>query len=299
MKQAPIIPLLKFENAGLPFKIQSLKSAGEEQDELSESPHSHNYYEMTWIVNGQGTLHVDLQEYTIENNMFFCLRPNQAHKFQTSPNSEGYVLSFTEGFFNMAEHEFDWTIQASMFQLFSKSQVIRIQNEMEPDLIAITQKMVKEFENLYSFRAQLLKRYFRIFLIYLTRQFEDSLQPLKQNREMELVNSFLGMLEKEFKEKKMVADYAMQLSVTPNYLNGIVKRNTNYSAGQLIRQRVVLEAKRMARYSDAGMKEIAYSLGFSDSGHFSKFFKAVSGMNFSDFKKEGLTVSMEESLGRA
>jgi hypothetical protein len=41
----------------------------------------------------------------------------------------------------------------------------------------------------------------------------------------------------------------------PNYLNRIVKKNTGFSAGHHIRQRVVLEAKRMGRYSDAGMKE--------------------------------------------
>ena len=97
----------------------------------------------------------------------------------------------------------------------------------------------------------------------------------------------------------MVADYASQLLVTPNYLNGIVKKNTGQSAGHLIRKRVVLEAKRMARYSDAGMKEIAYYLGFSDSGHFSKFFKTVSGMNFTDFKKGELHIPGFTHLGQA
>ena len=76
------------------------------------------------------------------------------------------------------------------------------------------------------------------------------------------------------------------LSVTPNYLNEVVKKNTGRTAGHHIRQRVALEAKRMGRYSDIAMKEIAYNLGFSDCGHFSKFFKTATGVNFSDFKKE-------------
>ncbi len=298
MKQAQIIPLLRFGNGGLPFKIQTITGFIEEQDEKNESPHSHNYYEMIWMITGKGKLYVDMQEYAIENNMFFCLRPSQAHQFQTDSNAEGFVFSFTDSFFNMAEHEFDWACQASLFQLFSQSQVIRIQNEMEADMKEIVLKMIKEFDSQYSFRTQLLRRYFKIFLIYLTRQFEESIQAVKQTRETELVKSFMDLLEKNFKEKKMVAEYAAQLSVTPNYLNGIVKKNTGFSAGHLIRQRVVLEAKRMGRYSDAGMKEIAYSLGFSDSGHFSKFFKAVSGINFTDFKKEGLLISLT-TLGRA
>ena len=33
------------------------------------------------------------------------------------------------------------------------------------------------------------------------------------------------------------------------------------------------------------MKEIAYGLGFSDDTHFSKFFKNISGTNFTSFRK--------------
>src|SRR5215468_9441416 len=104
--------------------------------------------------------------------------------------------------------------------------------------------MIKEVNNEYSFKTQILRRYFKIFLIYIKRQLAQPAQEMRQTREMELVKSFMEMLDKTFKEKKMVADYASQLSVTPNYLNGIVKKNTGYSAGHLIRQRVVLEAKR-------------------------------------------------------
>jgi AraC-like DNA-binding protein len=83
----------------------------------------------------------------------------------------------------------------------------------------------------------------------------------------------------------MVADYAAGFAVTPNYLNEIIKKSSGIPASEHIKQRVVLEAKRLAAYSDASMKEIAYSLGFDDVAHFSKYFKNVTGINFSDFKK--------------
>jgi AraC family transcriptional regulator, transcriptional activator of pobA len=34
------------------------------------------------------------------------------------------------------------------------------------------------------------------------------------------------------------------------------------------------------------MKEIAYSLGFDNLAHFSKYFKTNSGINFTDFKRQ-------------
>ncbi len=49
---------------------------------------------------------------------------------------------------------------------------------------------------------------------------------------------------------------------------------------------MVQEAKRLAMYSDANMKMVAYALGFEDPSHFSKFFKNAAGLNFSEYKKK-------------
>jgi len=291
MKDAPIIPMYKFQNSVLPFKIQTIKSQIEEQDDLNALPHGHDHYEMIWVISGTGSVRVDLKEYTIGDNHLYWVGPGVVHQLQTNVDAEGYILSFADSFLKLADQEFDSMSPMTLCQLFSERVVVEIQKEAAPEIREIVIKMANEFNNEYSFRTQILRRYFKIFLIYLIRHL-DGLSFVKQTREIELAKSFMELLDKHFKEKKMVADYASLLLVTPNYLNGIVKKNTGLSAGHLIRQRVVLEAKRMGRYSDAGMKEIAYSLGFADSGHFSKFFKAVSGMNFSDFKKQSLTISM-------
>jgi AraC-like DNA-binding protein len=299
MKQAPIIPLLKFKNEALPFKVQTIKNFTEEQDDINEGPHNHNYYEMIWLIKGSSTLYADMQEYTIESNTIFCLKPNQAHQFQTQPEMEGFVFSFTDSFFRMDEYDFDRAYQPSLYQLFNEGLTIRIAHELEEDMKDIVVKMIKESGNQYSNRMELLKRYFKIFLIYLTRTIDQNLQSTEQSRETELVKNFMELLDKNFKEKKMVAEYAAQLLVTPNYLNRIVKKITRFSAGHHIRQRVVLEAKRMGRYSDAGMKEIAYNLGFLDSAHFSRFFKTFGGTNFSDFKRGALIVPLNAKFNRA
>jgi YesN/AraC family two-component response regulator len=269
-----------------------------EQQALPDaSPHSHDYYELIWVIRGVGSIQVDLKEFVIGDNHLYGVGPGMVHQLRTNPDAEGYILSFTDSFLKMADHEFDSINPLKICQLFSERVEIEIQMDAIPELKEIVTKMTNELSHEYSFRTQILRRYFKIFLIYLIRHLGNVLSFVKQTREIELVKSFMELLGKQFREKKMVADYASQLYVTPNYLNGIVKKNTGFSAGHLIRQRVVLEAKRMCRYTDAGMKEIAYHLGFIDSSHFSKFFKAVSGMNFSDFKKEGHSYTLLSQQG--
>ena len=88
-----------------------------------------------------------------------------------------------------------------------------------------------------------------------------------------------------------MVDYAALLHVTPNYLNQAVKKASGYSARQHIQLRVVQEAKRKARHSGSSMKEVAYDLGFHNAAHFSKYFKSMSGMNFTDFKRAVTSVA--------
>jgi len=157
--------------------------------------------------------------------------------------------------------------------------------EMMDEMKGIAARMIKESENVFLYRSQLLRRYLKIFLIYLSRHNARKEEMEINTRSSQLVQKFMVMLEREFKTVKSVNEYASQLAVTPNHLNVIVKKHTRQPAGYHIRQRIVLEAKRLALYSDVCMKEIAYLLGFSDTAHFSKFFKKSTGINFSEFKR--------------
>ena len=257
----------------------------EQVDERHLLPHHHQYFEMAWLTNGEATCFIDLDKKTIKTNQIIFVKPGQVHQFLMSEHADGFLICFHDSFLNVGEYEFDLNCHGILFEMLAESNGISINLETKKDLEEVVMKMVKEFETKSVFRSQILRRYLKIFLIYLARQFQESTLVVKRTRNMELVQAFMTSLDKNFKEKKMVSDYASQFSVTPNYLNEIVKRNTGYSAGFHIRQRIVLEAKRLARYSNLCMKEIAYSLEFADSAHFSKFFKTVTGANFTDFKR--------------
>lgn len=272
------------------FSISQLQPSGfgcEEENECLKSAHR---YKIIWVVNGSGTNWMDLEQTAIANNTLYFIRPNQAHRFQPKADLRGYVVCFTDAFLDIEDPRSETTYYNQLFSLFASARGIAIKNEIFSDLQDITEKMIKEYNKADLFRTEILRRYFKIFLLYLTRDLGGNFHVAIQSRNFELVQRFLSLLDKKFKTHKRVSDYARDLLLTPSYLNEITKKTTEYPAGHHIRQRVVLEAKRLGVYSDTGMKEIAYDLGFSDSAHFSKFFKTVAGMNFTDFKKNKVIV---------
>jgi YesN/AraC family two-component response regulator len=277
------------------FKIQPLQMSEGNNSGFSTLQNNIAHFKIIWIVKGQGSLWIDNYKCDIEDNQLFYIKPGQIQGFQSDQGLEGYSISFTESFIDRGDRDSD-SLYSILFQMFSNTHCIVVSKDTMADMIDITERMLKEFNNTNLFRAEILRRYFKIFLIYLTRQFEGALEPIRQTRNNELLQQFMSLLEKNFRTQKMVADYAGQLLVTPNYLNEVVKKITGNSAGHHIRQRVALEAKRKASYSNSCMKEIAYYLGFYDIAHFSKFFKNTTGKNFSDFKKESYIISNRSLL---
>ena len=75
--------------------------------------------------------------------------------------------------------------------------------------------------------------------------------------------------------------------MTADRLNDIVKRTTGVTAGHLIRQRVLTEAKRQLVFTKLAIHEIAYDLTFSDPSHFARFFRKQTGITPQAFRDRG------------
>lgn len=105
------------------------------------------------------------------------------------------------------------------------------------------------------------------------------------SRPAQLVHAFFNLVEQHFQQLHGGADYAAQLAITPNYLNEVVKEQTARTAGAIIADRLMIEAKRLAYFSDLASQEIAARLGFQDPAYFSRFFKQQSGQTLSHFRR--------------
>ena len=87
----------------------------------------------------------------------------------------------------------------------------------------------------------------------------------------------------------MPKQYAALLYITPNHLNALCNDFLGVSAGVLIRERVILEAKRLLINLDLLISEVAAKLNFDDQSYFIKFFKKHEGLTPEKFRKLNTT----------
>jgi AraC family transcriptional regulator, transcriptional activator of pobA len=85
------------------------------------------------------------------------------------------------------------------------------------------------------------------------------------------------LIDEHFRKERLISFYAEKLAMTADRLNDHVKRATGVTAGHLIRQRVLTEAKRQLVFTSQPIHEIAYDLAFSDPSHFTRFFRKQTG----------------------
>jgi AraC-like DNA-binding protein/mannose-6-phosphate isomerase-like protein (cupin superfamily) len=279
---------LQGEKTHLPFEIYRLEDRSGGNYFVNSEPHQHNSFELIWVLEGGGHYWVDNEQHEAGPNEVYCLTPGQLHLFKPSRNLKGYVITFSHEFLLMPKENAGLIFHSNSNHQLSGSTVISLSEDVRTEMEDLAVKMLKEFDNFFLLRSEILRGLLNIFMIYLTRQYRPVTVPSAKQGNKALVNKFFSTVEKKYMVYKLVAEYADELAVTPNHLNEMVKKVSGFPASHHIRQRVVLEAKRQATYSGSSMKEIAYSLGFDDIAHFSKFFKNFSGRSFTDYKKEAM-----------
>lgn len=102
-----------------------------------------------------------------------------------------------------------------------------------------------------------------------------------------LTEQFLQLVETHYLTISSVADYAAMLHVTTTHLVETVMGTTGQPAGRIIRERLLLEAEHLLRYSDIPVAEIAAYLNFEDPAYFGRYFKKRTGLSPSDFREQG------------
>lgn len=280
MKQAPAVPLHNFtrdDEHSIPFRLVSLeKRTGYDYS----VPHRHNYYEVFLFRRGGGTHLIDFQTFSIGDGSIHFVSPGQVHVLQREPDSEGSILLFSRDFFFGGHTHAALLQNHPLLNNRSLRPIITAEAEAFQHFEAIVHKMKEELTEENPYHQDLLRLYLNEFLY-------KSLQLLKplQEANSELFTDFQNLLERHFFEWHLVKQYAQGLQMTEKTLTEKLKERTGRTTLELINERLLLEAKRLLRFSELTIKEVGFQIGFEDPSHFSKFFRNLCDCSPKEFRE--------------
>ena len=107
-----------------------------------------------------------------------------------------------------------------------------------------------------------------------------------QQSDVQFLRKFSKLVEQHYKTHHTVADYAEMLFITPKNLGkkiGMVSKDT---PNDIIKNRIILESKRLLVHTALTVKEIAFSLNYDDDAYFIRFFTKNTGISPLSFRKQ-------------
>ncbi len=208
------------------------------------------------------------------------------HQVEIISVKKARLIRFNRAFYCIATHDSEVGCKGILFFGASQLPKINIPNS-EYEKFDLLWKMFKvEMDSIDNLQNDMLQMMLTRLLILSTRIYKEQTELTNFDRQqLDLVREFNYMVETHFKTKHQVSEYADMLHKSPKTLSNVFKKYNEKTPLQIIQNRIILEARRLLRYSDKSIKEIAYEIGYEDIQAFSKFFKKTEGISPSDFKK--------------
>lgn len=234
-------------------------------------PHKHSFYEIIWIRSAKSGYKIDQHQLDLHSDTIYFMSPGQVHHIEKHETVKGDCIMFTDEFFivNLSDKE---SLQKLSFLDHSyDNPFIQLTSESQKQLLPIVQLMYEEFERTEHSKSVLCSLLY-VFLSRLERIYQSP-SAASVTPHAEIMRKFKRITEAHYKEQEPLSFYASQLHVTEQHLNEMVKKATGKTAGQIIRDRLMVEAKRLLVHSNFSIGEIANQLGFNDFSYFSRQFK--------------------------
>nr|WP_276598385.1 AraC family transcriptional regulator [Flavobacterium azizsancarii] len=268
--------ILGEETLGITLFRHSVKGRNE-----FEQPHKHDFYLVFFVEKGSGVHNVDFTQYQVNDYQVYFIRPGQVHNWSLDVDTSGFQLM----------------VSADVITIFSNLGAFPFFEQSVPSCISLTQKEFEEFKDhlheievvlsdndLLNREIVLLRLHLLLKLLqkeYLVQfpEHDSSTKPQK------IIKGFHALIDDHYNVESSVNFYADKLNITPNYLNILSQKYLKIPASDVIKQRTILEAKRLLTSTHLSIKEIGYQLGFNDNTYFTKVFKKYTGKTPGDFKK--------------
>ncbi|MGQ7870234.1 helix-turn-helix domain-containing protein [Sunxiuqinia sp. sy24] len=279
------VNLFNDENEDRIFTIMPICDLKEEDRRQNQLPHLHNFYSIFWIQSGQAVHATDFVEYVIEKDTLLFVPPGLKHRLVLDHIATGYSILFNEEFVRYNRKEYTPIKEYELFNNPEFKTLIKVEGDTKVQLNTLIKALVDEVQQPDKHSQDVVLNLLHLFLLRSIRVFEMQYQPINEEESDSLtIIRFKELIEEHYTNEKSVSAYADMLQINPTCLSEVAKKSSGITAGEMIRNRIIEEAKQKLFATDMSGKEIAYALGFEDPSYFSRFFKKYTGLTIKDFR---------------
>ncbi|PZP44921.1 MAG: AraC family transcriptional regulator, partial [Pseudopedobacter saltans] len=232
---------------------------------------------------------VDFTVFELSEPALFFVNTNQFLQIVKATNQHAQLLYYNRDFYCVQIHDAEVACDGILFNNVLQMPMVSISQQNQETIANLLCHIKEELQQQDSSSEEMVRTYLKQLIIHATRLWKkDNLVKNKKltiHTDQELFRDFGRLVEIHFREKHSVADYADLLHYAPKTLANKFNKLHLENPNDFIKNRIVLEAKRLLIYTELTVKEIAYQLGYDDPAYFNRLFAQKAGSSPALFKK--------------
>ncbi|WP_244276594.1 helix-turn-helix domain-containing protein [Methylobacterium indicum] len=235
-------------------------------------PHVHSgLHQVFLIAEGGGEMRAEAERFEVEAPCLLAVPAGTAHGFRFTDGTVGTVLTLSSRYLrDLCGRE------PELAALFAGPAALALP---EPGAVEeAVAELARELAWAAPGRRGAIEAQLMLVLVAGLRRLAAAREPTAPPGPQALLTArFRELVEAQHRRERPLSAYADDLGVSEARLRAACRAVAGASPGRIIRERRLLEAKRSLLYSDLGIAEIAYGLGFTDPAYFSRFFAKGTG----------------------
>ena len=245
--------------------------------------HRHTFYHVLLFTKGGGYHTIDFEQFQVTPGQIYFMVPGQVHSWNFEGEVDGYIINFSEHLLPAFLTNANYAELFPFMQGVAKDSVIQLPQQVLPEVIHQFETVLKAVRENKPLANDLVSA--QLISLFVTVNNTIAAPAADVQQQHLVLFNFRKLINTWYAEKRLPREYAAMLYITPNHLNALCQDLLGTTAGDLIRDRVLLEARRLLVNVDISISEIAYKLNFADNSYFSRFFKKYTGTTPEQFRK--------------
>lgn len=254
----------------------------------SREPHSHNFHELMLVIGGVGIHHLGDQHETISMGDLFVIPPGHMHGYDVAENSGIQVLNVLFDLKRLKIDPRDLSTLPGFNALFSMAP----ESHYEPHLkltakdLAIVNSIVEEIEMEQEEMASGYEFFcgtkFRELIVFLSRRYSHVSTPAGKN--FLKLGELVSYMELHLGEDLRFEKLAEAAHMSPTSLREAFGDAFGCSPMAYLQKLRVNKAMLLLADLTKSISDVAFDVGFNDSGYFSRVFRKETGESPKEFR---------------
>jgi AraC family transcriptional activator of pobA len=250
--------------------------------------HRHSFYHLVYFSSGSGHQHIDFKQFPITPGTIYFMIPGQVHSWEFEGEPDGYIINFSTAYFHEFLSKTGYLEQFSIFSGITDQQVVILPEEAAAQISELFEEILKEGFVKQAYSNDMVRALLLQIFIKVERFNEHKVNVYGSSYNHTIFRNFQQLIGLNYKQLKLPKEYAKLLYITPNHLNALCNDIIGKSAGEVIREHIILEAKRLLINQNFSIAEISDQLNYSDHSYFIKLFKKYEGITPERFRKHNI-----------